>query len=182
MLKKLSGILLIALLVFNWYGYRVLMNYMEQKASTQLQVKLDRNQYDESTLLEIRVPLNMPYIGDWQEFESFEGETVVNGVHYQYVKRKVERGELVLLCIPNEQKTKLQDAKHNYFKIVNDLQQPTGKKDAKDHAVKIPFSDCIVDNSSNEEVLAATTASALSSYTFVIPAAFIDPPSQPPEC
>ena len=182
MTKRLAAISLITLLVFNWYGYRILMNYMEQQATSQLQSRLDNNQYDESTLFEIRVPLNMPYISDWDDFETAYGETEINGTHYNYVKRKVEKGELVLLCIPNEEKTQLQDAKDNFFKLVNDLQQPTGKKDSKDHTAKIPFSDYIANTLTGFNVDVYTITSVRSSYTCLIPAAYIATPSQPPEC
>ncbi|HYF32620.1 MAG TPA: hypothetical protein VD993_15955 [Chitinophagaceae bacterium] len=182
MIKKLTAISLIALLVFNWYGYRVLMNYLEDKATTQLQVKLDKQQYDESSLITIRIPLNMPYITDWDDFESHYGETEIDGVHYKYVKRKVERGELVLLCIPNAEKTMISDAKDNFFKLVNDLQQPTGKKDSKGHTVKIPFSDYIADQPAGIKILASTHTSVHVNYHFFIPSAFIEVPAQPPEC
>lgn len=182
MIKRLTAISLIALLVFNWYGYRFLVNYWELQSSTQLQAKLDHNDYDESTLLEIRVPLNMPYIQDWDEFETYYGETEINGTHYKYVKRKVERGELVLLCIPHAEKTQLQDASNNYFKLVNDLQQPNGKKDSKDHSVKTPFSEYITNTISFADAESYTTTMALAHYAFVIPSAYIATPSQPPEC
>lgn len=182
MIRKLAAISLIALLVFNWYGYRILINYLGQQASSQLQVKLDNNQYDASNLIEVRIPLNMPYITDWDDFETFHGETEINGIHYKYVKRKVERGELILLCIPNKQKTILQDAKNNFFKLVNDLQQPTGKKDSKDHSVKIPFSEYIADNLMSIDINAYSAATLPGYYNLLIPSAFIDTPSQPPEC
>ena len=182
-IKRLAAISLITLLVFNWYGYRILMNYMEQQATTQLQSKLDQNLYDESTLIEIRVPLNMPYIANWNDFETFYGETEIAGTHYTYVKRKVENGELVLLCIPNTAKTELQAAKINYFKLVNDLQQPTGKQDSKNLSVKIPYSDYIANSSMTTiNPWAVTTTSVLRPYVFVMPTVYIPTPAQPPEC
>ena len=182
MIKRLAAISLITLLVFNWYGYRILMNYREAQATSQLQAKLDQNQYDESTLFEIRVPLNMPYITDWDDFETTYGETEINGMHYTYVKRKVERGELVLLCIANKEKTALRDAKDNFFKLVNDLQQPTGKKDSKDHTVKIPFSDYIANIIPEFVINGYKIKSVHSLYADVVASAVIDTPSQPPEC
>lgn len=182
MIKRLTAILLIALLAFNWYGYRLLTNYLQHEASAQLQSKLDNNDYDASDLVELRVPLNMPYITDWHDFETYEGETQINGVHYKYVKRKVENGELVLLCIPNQQKTELQTAQHDFFKMVNDLQQSPGKKHSKDHSVKIPLSDVIAENNSSVTLASNTISTPLTLYLKYIPSAFIETPSQPPEC
>jgi hypothetical protein len=179
-IKRLAAILLIALLAFNWYGYRLFTNFLQHEASSQLQSKLDKNDYDQASLIELRVPLNMPYITDWDDFETYEGETQINGVHYKYVKRKVENGELVLLCIPNQQKTQLQTAQQDFFKLVNDLQ--ANKKQSKDHSVKIPLSDVIADNNSSVTIASTNISTALTLYQKYIPSAFIATPSQPPEC
>lgn len=182
MFRKLTVILLIVLLAFNWYGYRLLITYFQTQANTNLQAKLDSNQYDESSLIQIRVPLNMPYIADWGHFEQFEGETEINGIHYKYVKRKIENGELVLLCIPNHQKTSLQSAGQSFFKLVNDLQQPGAKKDSKDHTVKIPVSDYIANSTDHPNLTTALIAKACTPYFPYTSEGYAIAPAQPPEC
>lgn len=176
----MAAILLIFLLAFNWYGYRLLTSYLQHEASAQLQSKLDNNDYNQASLIEVRVPLNMPYITDWDDFETYEGETQINGIHYKYVKRKVENGELVLLCIPNQQKTQLQAAQQDFFKLVNDLQ--SNKKHSKDQSVKIPVSDVIADNNSSVIIVSTSISTALTIYQKYITSTFIATPSQPPEC
>lgn len=180
--KKLAAISLVALLIFNWYGYRLLINYFEKEATTHLQAKLDNDQYDESTLIEVRVPLNMPYIADWDHFEKYEGETEISGIHYKYVKRKIEKGELVLLCIPNQQKTNLQAAKQDFFKQVNDLQQPGAKKDSKDHSVKIAVSDYIANSTAYTNIAESIVSTTCDHYSSSISPVYISIPAQPPEC
>lgn len=123
------------LLFFNWYGYRLFTDLMQNKASDRLEAKLDKDQYDPNQLIEIRIPINLPYHNDWDQFERFKGEIELNGIHYSYVKRKVEKGELVLLCLPNSEKQMLSSARDQFFKLVNDLQQPSdGKKTDKGNA------------------------------------------------
>jgi hypothetical protein len=121
-LKKLASILLLAILLFNWVGYRLVTSVLEEQADAQLQSKVEENNYNDQDLVEIRVPLNLPYQTDWKEFQSYDGEIKVHGVDYRYVKRKVEKGELVLLCIPNHSKTHLATARDQFFMLVNDLQ------------------------------------------------------------
>ena len=129
MLRRSIAIAFLTLLFFNWYGYRLLSGFLQNRSDIQLEAKLDQNDYDASQLFEIRVPLNLPYHNDWQEFERYNGEIEVNGVHYKYVKRKVEKGEMVLLCLPNNEKQNLLSARDQFFKLVNDLQQNnSGKK------------------------------------------------------
>jgi hypothetical protein len=127
-LKKGLSILLLSLLAFNWVGYRLLSGFMESKADVALEAKIDHSDYDESSLIEIRVPLNAPYLSDnTTEFQRYDGELELDGVHYKYVKRKVVNGELVLLCIPNKSKTELQNSREEFFKLVNDLNQTQNK-------------------------------------------------------
>ena len=127
-MKRTASILLLTLLAFNWGGYRLLSGFMERKADLALESQIDNSDYDESTLMEIRVPLNAPYLSrSSTEFERFDGELELGGVHYKYVKRKIVNGELVLLCLPNENKTRYQNSRVDFFKLVNDLNQSQNK-------------------------------------------------------
>ena len=127
-MKQTASILLLAILTFNWVGYRFVSSFFENRANLALESKIDRSDYDETSLVEIRVPMNTPYLpANSEGFERFDGELDLDGVHYKYVKRKVENGELVLLCLPNETKTRFQNSRVDFFKLVNDLANNSGK-------------------------------------------------------
>jgi hypothetical protein len=142
-LKKLASILLLTLLLFNWVGYRLVTSLLQQQADIELQSTVEQNRYNNEDLVEIRVPLNLPYQTDWKEFQSYDGKIQVDGVDYRYVKRKVEKGQLVLLCIPNHSKTHLTTARDRFFMLVNDLQHNGhSKTDSKQaHTVKSPVTE-----------------------------------------
>ena len=122
-MKKIAAILLICLLLFNWYGYRFVTNYLQQQADRQLETRIDLNQYDESQLVEIRVALDMPYQNDQPTFERHYGEIEINGKIFTYVKRKVENGYLVLKCLPNVAKQEIKTADNILFKVNNGIDQ-----------------------------------------------------------
>jgi hypothetical protein len=122
-LRKVAAISLIALLVFNWYGYRFVTNYLKNKADKQLQARIDVNDYNESQLIEIRVALNMPYQNNSSEFERHYGEIEINGKIYTYVKRKIEDGTLILKCLPNTEKQNIKTADNILFTANNGLDQ-----------------------------------------------------------
>jgi hypothetical protein len=122
-LKKIAAILLTCLLLFNWYGYRFVINYLQKKADGQLEARLDVNDYTESELIEIRIPLNMPYQNNSSSFERHYGEVNLDGKIYSYVKRKVENGYLILKCIPNDLKLQIEKADNILFTINNGLDQ-----------------------------------------------------------
>ena len=140
-LKKLASILLLTLLLFNWVGYRLVTSILQQQADTELQYTVEQNRYNNDDLVEIRVPLNLPYQTDWKEFQSYDGNIKVDGVDYRYVKRKVEKGQLVLLCIPNHSKTHLATARDRFFMLVNDLQHNGHSKSDSKQVVKSPVTE-----------------------------------------
>lgn len=128
--KRIASILLLSLLAFNWIGYRFLSGFLEHKADFALETRIDKADYDPARLIEIRVPLNAPYLsGNSSDFERYDGMIELDGVHYRYVKRKVVNGELVLLCLPNENKNRFQNSRVDFFKLVNDLNRPTQGKE-----------------------------------------------------
>jgi hypothetical protein len=126
--RKIAAILLICLFVFNWYGYRFVTAYFQKKADTQLEAKIDVNDYDESQLIELRVALNMPYQNVSSDFERHYGEIELNGKIYAYVKRKIENGYLVLKCIPNTVKQNIKNADNLLFTANNGLDQEHNAK------------------------------------------------------
>lgn len=127
-MRKIAAILLICLLAFNWYGYRFVTRYLQKKADTQLQAKIDVNDYDESQLIEIRIALDIPYQNSSTGFERHYGEIQFNGQIYAFVKRKVEDGYLVLKCIPNIVKQNIKDADNIMFTTNNGLDQEHNSK------------------------------------------------------
>jgi hypothetical protein len=140
-LKKISAILLLAILLFYTAGYRMLFSIMENNASAKLEKQINSGKYNEDELVEVRIPLSMPYYSD-KEFESVSGETDWNGNHYQYVKRKVEGNTLVLLCLPNFEKNTIAAVENDLTKNLSDLSTstPAGQKQAP-ATIKIKLSD-----------------------------------------
>ena len=137
------------------------MNWLQHLADTTLEARLDINDYSEASLIEFKVPLDLPYQTDWKGFERFDGEVTVEGQHYKYVKRKVQDGMLVVKCIPNENKHRIESARDQFFQLANDLQNNDGakKSDAPKHStIKNNITEC-------EELIVFTSAIIPSSDT-----------------
>jgi hypothetical protein len=141
--KKLATILLLALLFFNFVGYRLFFYALQQKAETSIVAKIDNNNYNNADLVMVAVPLSMPYLKDSKDFERKDGEITLNGKVFHYVKQKIEQGNLVLLCLPDEQKTHLQSVKEDFFKLANELQSNSSSKKSGENsqAIKLVISD-----------------------------------------
>ena len=142
-LKKIATISLLLLLLFNFVGYRLLLSYLQEKATHSLVAKIDREDYNDADLITLTVPLSMPYIQDSKDFERKDGEITLNGRVYHYVKQKISQGNLVLMCLPNEEKTHLQNAKDDFFRLANELQNNTSSKKSGEnsHVIKLVIGD-----------------------------------------
>jgi hypothetical protein len=92
----------------------VLFDYFISQTNEHTLQKLDKGNYKDSELIEISIPLNLPYYTSWNEYERYDGEIELNKVHYNFVKRKVVNDTLYLLCLPNEIKTELYKAKNEF--------------------------------------------------------------------
>jgi hypothetical protein len=136
--KKVAALFFIALFLFNLFGYRLVVQYMQQKVSNQLEASLDKNLYSDSQLLELKVPVHLPYQTNWSAYQRYDGEIEVDGMIYKYVKRKVANDTLYLMCIPNTRKMSLETAKNDFFKLSNDLTQNNNSKKS-DNSKAISF-------------------------------------------
>lgn len=96
---------------------------MQQKVSDQLEARLDKNMYNDSQLIELKVPMHLPYQTNWSAYERYDGEIEIDGMLYKYVKRKVTNDTLYVMCIPNTKKMHLETAKDDFFRLTNDLMQ-----------------------------------------------------------
>ena len=127
-MKRIAVILLMGLLFFNWYGYRILTSMLEARADHQLEARLDLNSYDESQLISFKVPsTRLAYYNSSTQFERVDGQIDIGGVRYKYVKRRLFNDSLEVLCIPNQTAMRLQTAKNDFFKGVNDIRQDNGQ-------------------------------------------------------
>jgi hypothetical protein len=119
------------ILFFNWYGYQLLSSYLQNRSNARLEARLDRHNYDESQLVSVKVPItSLSYYNSSAGFERVDGQIEIGGIQYKYVKRRLFKDSLELLCIPNQASMRLQTARNDFFRQVNDLQQQDsqGKK------------------------------------------------------
>lgn len=133
-MKRIAAILLLCLLLFNWVGYEVYTAILQADADKTMVADLDRNNYSDADLILIKVPaVHLSSYVNSKEFERVDGQIEIDGVHYNYVKRRFSEGSLELLCIPNNTATHIQSAKDEFFKLVNDLQHPGQSKKTDQH-------------------------------------------------
>jgi hypothetical protein len=170
--------------VFNFVGYRLLFSVLQQRADNSIVAKIDKQNYNDADLITLTVPLSMPYITDSKDFERTDGEITLSGKVYHYVERKISNGNLILKCLPDDEKTHLQTAKDDFFRLANELQNNTSKKSGSDNSqvIKLVISDYEELQSSsiaNYSTLLNKTPFAESSFALFKGKGIM--PEQPPE-
>ncbi len=115
-------------------GYRAWYYFTQIQSDISLQASLNNDEYNEADLITIKIPLSLPYQTDSKDFQRIAGELTFKGKIYKYVKRKVENGEFVLLCLPDHNKMRMEKAKHNFFEFANDLTQDNNNSKKSDNS------------------------------------------------
>ena len=102
---------------------------------------LDSNNYNEAELVEVKIPLRLPYYNNNISYERVDGQIKFNGLQYNYVKRKIANDTLYILCLANYNKTNLYGAKNEFAKNAGNT--PVNQKTEGSSIKKSPFAgDC----------------------------------------
>ena len=146
--RKIATILLLSFLFFNWVGYWLFISWMESRAETFWELRLDKDQYDPAQLVRIKVSAErLPYSNTSTDFERADGKVDIGVLHYRYIGKRLYNDSVEFLCLPDQEANRLQTAKNDFFSLVNDLQNaghpraPASSGKLSGHILKICFSD-----------------------------------------
>jgi hypothetical protein len=84
------------------------------------------NKIDNTKLIEIKIPVNMPTVTDWTEYEVIEGQIQLKDAYYNYVRLKMTHDTMYFVCLANTAKTRLVNANIIVAKQISDV--PLSKK------------------------------------------------------
>jgi hypothetical protein len=185
-LKKIASISLIGILLFNLVGYRIVFSIASDTATTYMEEKIVKEDFNPEDLVSFRFSAKkLPYYTNSKEFEIANGEVEVNGVIMTYVKKRIFHDSVEYVCLANVAKTNLRTAKDDFFKLVNDLQNTTGKTTPKPITKNIkPFSfDGLAFSISTNNIIVASQAHTFNFYykNVFLANPFLQIPQQPPE-
>lgn len=110
-MKKLVAILLLSVHLVNIAGGKLFFLYLLNKSDVEFTKLIDIGNYEAEHLVEIKVPLNLPYYSSTVKYERYYGEVNRNGKFFNYVMRKVMNDTAYYLCLPNMAKAKIGESK-----------------------------------------------------------------------
>ena len=182
-MKKIASIFLLGILLFNWFGYRVVIGYWQEKTTSELEARLDGDHYDESQLISVKVPAtHLAYYNTSAVFERVSGSVEIGGVQYRYVKRRLYNDSLELLCLPDEAAMKLRSCTNDFFRTANGLQANPGKRTGS-HSLPIKnfvFDPYVLTEDLVPAAPLSVSAPIFASYSFYFPSLFSAMDERPP--
>jgi hypothetical protein len=98
---------MLSVLVFNMGGYMLLVQYCIQESDQFANEQISKGHYKPEELVEIKIPIRMPYIQEQRRYENISGQIQLKGNCYNYVALKITRDTMYVKCVPNYRKTKL---------------------------------------------------------------------------
>ena len=179
--KRLTSIFFLFILVFNFWGYRLMIDCLRQQQDARLTSQVDQEQYNDADLISIKTTLNLPYYSSSPDFERAYGSVNINGVDYEYVKRRVYHDTLELLCLPNEAKTQLQSVSNQFLKFSLDG-QPTQPNKKSHNILKTGLPDFVQETAYIVQTMPATTEPVFNSWnTSLLPFGYSSRQERPPQ-
>lgn len=126
-MKRFIAFTLLAFHLFSIGGALLLRQLASYRAERIFNERVGKGLYNINDLTEIKIPVNMPNIADWSRYENVSGQIQFQNTSYNYVKMRMTRSAMYLLCVPNYQTTKLSDDNIINLSGVKDI--PIPKKD-----------------------------------------------------
>ena len=123
-MKKAIATCMLLLFLFNLGGYYMVFSLLQEQAGRQLSERLELDQVSDKEILEVKVPLNLPYPITSTGFERVEGVVKSGDRYYQLLKQKIENDTLTLVLVKDHKSNHLEDVLYTL-----DEQQGSGTTD-----------------------------------------------------
>ena len=86
-------------ILFNLGGYSLFFQYMINRSDNKVIDRINLNHYRNSDLVEVKIPVDLPTLQDWTEFEAVSGQVQFKNNKYNYAEIKMTR------VTPNHRRT-----------------------------------------------------------------------------
>jgi hypothetical protein len=180
-LKKFAAILLLSVHLFYLGGYMLIFQYFIHRSDVQIVKELYNDKPGSQKLIQLKVPVHMPTLDDWTDYANIQGQIQLNDNYYNYVRLKMTKDTMYLICLPNNVKSSLTKANIILAKNLNDV--PLSKKGTSTSTTK--KAESVYDHfyhtvQCDYEPLAEVIKSYLHSSSPHLSSPYIESPGKPP--
>lgn len=133
-MKRLFAIFLLSIHLFYTGGYNLVFRYLIHQSETQIVKQIFDDKVSANQLIQIKLPVHMPDIQDWPDYEKLQGQLQLKDRYYNYLGVKLTRDTMYLVCVANSVKSHLENANLIVAKDLADV--PLSKKGTEAPSVK----------------------------------------------
>ncbi|HVW96180.1 MAG TPA: hypothetical protein VHA56_09450 [Mucilaginibacter sp.] len=119
--------LLLTCHLFSTGGYVAFYQYLKYRSDIFFNQQTSENKYYKGDLVEVRLPVNTLNITSWTSYEDIKGTIQFEQASYNFVKMKMTRHAIYLMCVPNYKTTIYSTTNVIVAKNIKDI--PVPKKD-----------------------------------------------------
>lgn len=181
LMKRLLAISLLFVHLYSLYGHTALYAWCVYRSDKFFNEQISMDKYSLDDLVSVKIPVKMPSIEDWKDYQYISGQVQFQNNSYNYVKLRMTRDTVYLMCIPNYKKTRLITQNIINARKIADI--PNGKKE------HVPFGKLSTLSDYNCQVtkyLFVTPVATLKTNTASISSGIIEhtlpSPAPPPKC
>src|SRR5205814_1718242 len=99
----------------------LVFQYYIDKSDDQIVKQLYDSKVSSAKLIQLKVPVHMPTLDDWSDYANIQGQIQLNNAYYNYVRLKMTKDTMYLICLPNKVKANLEKANIIMAKNLNDV-------------------------------------------------------------
>lgn len=101
--------------------------YLSYRADTFYNAQTKEGRYNINDLTEVKIPADMHGISEWAGYEDVSGRVQFAAGSYNYVKMRITRDAIYLMCVPNYETTRVSTQNIIHAENIKGVQIP--KKD-----------------------------------------------------
>jgi hypothetical protein len=120
-LKKVISIVVLLVFLFNVGGYYIVFWGLRFEADNELTARIDADHYKPSEIIEIKIPVTLPYPIQQDGYKRIDGRFEYRGEFFKLVKQKLQNDTLSIVCIRDHEGKKLENTMNEYVKLANSL-------------------------------------------------------------
>jgi len=129
-LKKGLAIIFLIVFLFNVGGYYIVFWGLRFQSDQRLTARVQANLYDKDEIVELKIPVALPYPIHAQGFQPADGRFEHNGQHFKLIKHKFENDTLYVVCIRDYETRQLVNTIRDYVELTHGFDGKTSGQKA----------------------------------------------------
>lgn len=123
--------------LFNVGGYYVVFWGLRFHTDQKLSERVNANLYDADEIVELKIPVTLPYPIQDQGFQPVDGRFEHKGEHFKLIKHKFENDTLYVVCIRDFETGRLVKTMKSYVELANGFDGNSHNQQALNYLSKL---------------------------------------------